>query len=72
MISNSGFAGKTPTEKALVDAFFELYREYNNAARNYFYVARGMREGNKVGETCSFRNLGTKIIHIAVTNTKVS
>ncbi|CAJ0582154.1 unnamed protein product, partial [Mesorhabditis spiculigera] len=39
--------GKDHIEQALVDSFFELYKDYVSEARNFFYIARGMREGNK-------------------------
>ncbi|CAJ0950360.1 unnamed protein product, partial [Mesorhabditis belari] len=42
-----GFYGKTNVDHALVDSFFELYKDYTNESRNFFYIARGMREGNK-------------------------
>ncbi|CAJ0928023.1 unnamed protein product, partial [Mesorhabditis belari] len=41
-----GFAGKTAVEQALVDSFYDLYRDYKKDVNNWIYLARGWEQGN--------------------------
>ncbi|CAJ0930379.1 unnamed protein product, partial [Mesorhabditis belari] len=42
-----GYAGKTDRERALIDSYFELYKDYHAEAKTYFYMVVGLKEGNK-------------------------
>ncbi|CAD6195766.1 unnamed protein product [Caenorhabditis auriculariae] len=41
-----GYAGKTPVEEALVDAFADLFKDFYTESADFYYRAAGFREGD--------------------------